>query len=228
MIYMLNKIYNMEDFKKFAKDKGVSMSVFDDIVKDINNSYTPVVLEERKMNVAAMDIYSRMLYDRIIYFGHEFNAETCNLLNAQLLYLSSLDNRDINIYINSPGGSIIDGLSSIDVINFIPNSVATTCIGMAASMGSVLLSCGEKGKRFILPHGRVMLHEASSGMRGKFSDMKIELAVTERCQKDIFQILANNLGKTYEEIEQICSKDSWYVGEEALQLGIVDKILTKE
>lgn len=217
----------MKDFRLFAKDKGVSMSVFDDVVKDINNTYAPVVLEERKLNVAAMDIYSRMLYDRIIYFGHEFNAETCNLLNAQLLYLSSLDERDINIYINSPGGSIIDGLSSIDVINFIPNSVSTTCIGMAASMGSVLLSCGDKGKRFILPHGRVMLHEASSGMRGKFSDMKIELEVTERCQKDIFSILANNLGKSYEEIEQICSKDSWFVGEECINLGIVDKVLTK-
>ena len=133
----------MNDFRKFAKDKGVSMSVFDDIVKDVNNSLTPVVLEERKMNVVAMDVYSRMLYDRIIYFGHEFNQDTCNLLNAQLLYLSSLDERDINVYINSPGGSVVDGLSSIDVMNFIPNNVSTTCIGMAASMGAVLLSCGE-------------------------------------------------------------------------------------
>ena len=165
----------MNDFRLFAKDKGVSMSAFDDIVKNVNNSLTPVVLEERKMNVVAMDVYSRMLYDRIIYFGHEFNQETCNLLNAQLLYLSSLDERDINIYINSPGGSVVDGLSSVDVINFIPNSVSTTCIGMAASMGAVLLSCGEKGKRFVLPHGRVMIHQISSGMRGTFSDMKIEM-----------------------------------------------------
>ena len=217
----------MNDFRLFAKDKGVSMSVMDDIVKSTNNSLTPVVLEERKMNVVAMDVYSRMLYDRIIYFGHEFNQDTCNLLNAQLLYLSSLDERDINIYINSPGGSVVDGLSSVDVINFIPNSVSTTCIGMAASMGAVLLSCGEKGKRFVLPHGRVMIHQVSSGMRGTFSDMKIEMEQTERCRNDVYQLLANNIGKTFEEVEMLCDRNNWFIGQEAVELGIVDKVLTK-
>lgn len=217
----------MSDFRKFAKDKGVSMSVFDDIVKDVNNSLTPVVLEERKMNVVAMDVYSRMLYDRIIYFGHEFNQDTCNLLNAQLLYLSSLDERDINIYINSPGGSVVDGLSSIDVMNFIPNNVSTTCIGMAASMGAVLLSCGEKGKRFVLPHSRVMIHQVSSGMRGTFSDMKIEMEQTERCRNDVYKLLADNMGKTFEEVEVLCDRNNWFIGQEAVELGIVDKVLTK-
>lgn len=217
----------MSDFRKFAKDKGVSMSVFDDIVKDVNNSLTPVVLEERKMNVVAMDVYSRMLYDRIIYFGHEFNQDTCNLLNAQLLYLSSLDERDINIYINSPGGSVVDGLSSIDVMNFIPNNVSTTCIGMAASMGAVLLSCGEKGKRFVLPHSRVMIHQVSSGMRGTFSDMKIEMEQTERCRNDVYKLLADNMGKTFEEVEMLCDRNNWFIGQEAVELGIVDKVLTK-
>lgn len=217
----------MSDFRKFAKDKGVSMSVFDDIVKDVNNSLTPVVLEERKMNVVAMDVYSRMLYDRIIYFGHEFNQDTCNLLNAQLLYLSSLDERDINIYINSPGGSVVDGLSSIDVMNFIPNNVSTTCIGMAASMGAVLLSCGEKGKRFVLPHSRVMIHQVSSGMRGTFSDMKIEMEQTERCRNDVYKLLADNMGKTFEEVEVLCDRNNWFIGQEAVDLGIVDKVLTK-
>ena len=217
----------MNDFRLFAKDKGVSMSVMDDIVKSTNNSLTPVVLEERKMNVVAMDVYSRMLYDRIIYFGHEFNQDTCNLLNAQLLYLSSLDERDINIYINSPGGSVVDGLSSVDVINFIPNSVSTTCIGMAASMGAVLLSCGEKGKRFVLPHGRVMIHQVSSGMRGTFSDMKIEMEQTERCRNDVYQLLANNIGKTFEEVEVLCDRNNWFIGQEAVDLGIVDKVLIK-
>lgn len=217
----------MSDFRKFAKDKGVSMSVFDDIVKDVNNSLTPVVLEERKMNVVAMDVYSRMLYDRIIYFGHEFNQDTCNLLNAQLLYLSSLDERDINIYINSCGGSVVDGLSSIDVMNFIPNNVSTTCIGMAASMGAVLLSCGEKGKRFVLPHSRVMIHQVSSGMRGTFSDMKIEMEQTERCRNDVYKLLADNMGKTFEEVEVLCDRNNWFIGQEAVDLGIVDKVLTK-
>ena len=217
----------MNDFRKFAKDKGVSMSVFDDIVKDANNSLTPVVLEERKMNVVAMDVYSRMLYDRIIYFGHEFNQDTCNLLNAQLLYLSSLDERDINVYINSPGGSVVDGLSSIDVMNFIPNNVSTTCIGMAASMGAVLLSCGEKGKRFVLPHSRVMIHQVSSGMRGTYSDIKIEMEQTERCRNDVYRLLADNMGKTFEEVEMLCDRNNWFIGQEAVELGIVDKVLTK-
>jgi ATP-dependent Clp protease protease subunit len=217
----------MNDFRKFAKDKGVSMSVFDDIVKDVNNSLTPVVLEERKMNVVAMDVYSRMLYDRIIYFGHEFNQDTCNLLNAQLLYLSSLDERDINVYINSPGGSVVDGLSSIDVMNFIPNNVSTTCIGMAASMGAVLLSCGEKGKRFVLPHSRVMIHQVSSGMRGTYSDIKIEMEQTERCRNDVYRLLADNMGKTFEEVEMLCDRNNWFIGQEAVELGIVDKVLTK-
>ena len=217
----------MNDFRNFAKDKGVSMSVFDDIVKDVNNSLTPVVLEERKMNVVAMDVYSRMLYDRIIYFGHEFNQDTCNLLNAQLLYLSSLDERDINVYINSPGGSVVDGLSSIDVMNFIPNNVSTTCIGMAASMGAVLLSCGEKGKRFVLPHSRVMIHQVSSGMRGTYSDIKIEMEQTERCRNDVYQLLADNMGKTFEEVEMLCDRNNWFIGQEAVELGIVDKVLTK-
>lgn len=217
----------MNDFRKFAKDKGVSMSVFDDIVKDVNNSLTPVVLEERKMNVVAMDVYSRMLYDRIIYFEHEFNQDTCNLLNAQLLYLSSLDERDINVYINSPGGSVVDGLSSIDVMNFIPNNVSTTCIGMAASMGAVLLSCGEKGKRFVLPHSRVMIHQVSSGMRGTYSDIKIEMEQTERCRNDVYRLLADNMGKTFEEVEMLCDRNNWFIGQEAVELGIVDKVLTK-
>lgn len=217
----------MDNFRKFAKDKGVSMSVFDDIVKDVNNSLTPVVLEERKMNVVAMDVYSRMLYDRIIYFGHEFNQDTCNLLNAQLLYLSSLDERDINVYINSPGGSVVDGLSSIDVMNFIPNNVSTTCIGMAASMGAVLLSCGEKGKRFVLPHSRVMIHQVSSGMRGTYSDIKIEMEQTERCRNDVYRLLADNMGKTFEEVEMLCDRNNWFIGQEAVELGIVDKVLTK-
>ena len=133
----------------------------------------------------------------------------------------------INVYINSPGGSVVDGLSSIDVMNFIPNNVSTTCIGMAASMGAVLLSCGEKGKRFVLPHSRVMIHQVSSGMRGTYSDIKIEMEQTERCRNDVYRLLADNMGKTFEEVEMLCDRNNWFIGQEAVELGIVDKVLTK-
>lgn len=216
------------DFKLFAKDKGVSPLLIDDTTKMIENSLTPVILEERQMNVASLDIYSRMLYDRQIFFGHEFNSETCNLLIAQLLYLDSLDNRDINININSPGGSVIDGLAVIDTMNFIKSDVSTLCIGEAASMGAVLLSSGTQGKRFVLPHGRVMIHQVSSGMRGTYSDMKIELEQTERCKKDIYEILAKNMGKSFEEIEQLCDRNNWFIGQEAVDIGLVDGIITKK
>lgn len=218
----------MKDFRLFAKDKGVSMSVLDDVTKSINNTFTPVVLEERQLNVVGLDVFSRLLYDRILYFGHEFNQETCNLAVAQLLYLNSIDERDINIYINSPGGSVVDGLAVIDTINFIKSSVSTTCIGMAASMGAVLLSCGEKGKRFILPHGRVMIHQVSSGMKGALKDMEIEFEQTKRCKEDIYRILAANTDKTLEEIERDCDRNYWLIGQEAVEYGIVDNILKKD
>lgn len=217
----------VEDFKLFSKDKGVSSLVFDDIVKKTENTLTPVVLEERKMNVVGMDIYSRLLYDRILYFGEQFTSETCNLAIAQLLYLNSLDEREIMLYINSGGGSVVDGLGVIDTMNFINSPVSTTCIGMAASMGAVLLSCGDKGNRFVLPHSRVMIHQVSSGMRGCVSDMKIELEQAERCKNDIYNILAKNLNKDYSEIEALCDRDNWFIGEEAVKLGIADKVLIK-
>lgn len=215
----------VNDFKLFAKDKGVTSSVFDDVVKKATDTLTPVVLEERKMNVVGMDIYSRLLYDRILYFGEQFTSETCNLAIAQLLYLNSLDERDINIYINSSGGSVVDGLGVIDTINFINCPVSTTCIGMAASMGAVLLSCGDRGKRFVLPHSRVMIHQVSSGMHGTLSDMKIELEQTEKCKNDIYNILAKNLNKDFSEIEQLCDRNNWFIGEEAVKLGIADVVL---
>ncbi len=217
----------IKDFRLFAKDKGVSTSVFDQVTKSTVNALTPVVLEERKMNVVGMDIYSRLLYDRILYFGEQFTSETCNLAIAQLLYLNSLDEREIMIYINSGGGSVVDGLGVIDTMNFINSPVSTTCIGMAASMGAVLLSCGEKGSRFVLPHSRVMIHQVSSGMRGSVSDMKIELEQAERCKNDIYNILANNLNKDFSEIEALCDRDNWFIGEEAVKLGIADKVLIK-
>lgn len=221
----MSKQFN--DFKKYATSIGIDSMVLDDIVKKTNNALTPVVLEERKMNVVGMDIYSRLLYDRILYFGDEFNQETCNLAIAQLLYLNSIDNRDINIYINSGGGSVIDGLGVIDTINFIESNVSTTCVGMAASMGAVLLSCGAKEKRFVLPHSRVMIHQVSSGMRGTVSDMKIEFEQAERCKIDIYNILAQNMNKSFDEVEKLCDRNNWFIGQEAVDLGIADKVLNR-
>ena len=169
-----------------------------------------------------------ILEDRIIYMGEVFDSETCNMIVAQLLYLDSLSNDPINIYINSPGGSVIDGLSIIDAIIFIKSPVYTICTGIAASMGAVLLSCGEKGHRSVLPHSRVMIHQVSNELYGTYSDLEIELKQTERCKKDIYNILANNLGKSYDEIEKLCDRNNWFIGKEAVDLGIVDKILTKE
>ena len=215
---------NLEkDFNLFAKSKGISSST----LLRVNNSALPYVLEERRLNVQVLDIYSRLLYDRIIYMREEFTPESCNLIVTQLLYLNNLSNDPIDIYINSSGGSVIDGLSIIDTINLIKSPVNTICTGLAASMGAVLLSCGKKGSRAVLPHSRVMIHQVSSGMWGTFSDLEIELKQTERCKQDIYKILAENLNKPYEEIEKLCDRNNWFIGQEAVDLGIVDKVLCK-
>lgn len=215
---------NLEkDFNLFAKSKGISSST----LHRMSNSALPYVLEERRLNVQALDIYSRLLYDRIIYMGEEFTPESCNLIVTQLLYLNNLSNDPIDIYINSVGGSVIDGLSIIDTINLIKSPVNTICTGLAASMGAVLLSCGTKGCRAVLPHSRVMIHQVSNGMYGTFSDLEIELKQTERCKQDIYKILAENLNKPYEEIEKLCDRNNWFIGQEAVDLGIVDKVLCK-
>ena len=215
---------NLEkDFNLFAKSKGISSST----LLRVNNSALPYVLEERRLNVQALDIYSRLLYDRIIYMGEEFTPESCNLIVTQLLYLNNLSNDPIDIYINSSGGSVIDGLSIIDTINLIKSPVNTSWTGLAAAMGAVLLSCGKKGSRAVLPHSRVMIHQVSSGMWGTFSDLEIELKQTERCKQDIYKILAENLNKPYEEIEKLCDRNNWFIGQEAVDLGIVDKVSCK-
>lgn len=187
----------------------------------------PYILEERRNHAQAIDIYSRLLEDRIIYMGEEFDEDSCNRIVAQLLYLDSLNHKPISIYINSPGGSVIDGLSIIDTINYIKSPVYTTCTGLAASMGAVLLSCGEKGHRSVLPHSRVMIHQPSNGMWGTYADLEIELEQTKRCKQDLYNILSQNLGKDYEEIETLCDRNNWFIGQEAVELGIVDKVLTK-
>lgn len=188
----------------------------------------PCIIEERRNPAQTIDIYSRLVEDRIIYMGESFEDDSCNRIIAQLLYLDSLNNNPIRIYINSPGGSVIDGLAIIDTINFIKSPVYTICIGLAASMGAVLLSCGEKGHRIVLPHSRVMIHQVSGFTGGSLVDMKIDLEQTKRCEQDIYNILANNLDKPYDEIVTLCDRNNWFIGQEAVDLGIADKVLSKE
>lgn len=188
----------------------------------------PFIIEERRNPAQTIDIYSRLVEDRIIYMGEEFDNDSCNRIVAQLLYLDSLNHNPIRIYINSPGGTVIDGLAIIDTINFIKSPVYTICIGLAASMGAVLLSCGEKGHRMVLPHSRVMIHQVSGFAGGSLADMKIDLEQTKRCEQDIYHILANNLDKSYDEIVALCDRNNWFIGQEAIDLGIADKVLNKE
>ena len=188
----------------------------------------PFIIEERRNPAQTIDIYSRLVEDRIIYMGESFEDDSCNRIIAQLLYLDSLNNNPIRIYINSPGGSVIDGLAIIDTINFIKSPVYTICVGLAASMGAVLLSCGEKGHRIVLPHSRVMIHQVSGFTGGSLIDMKIDLEQTKRCEQDIYNILANNLDKPYDEIVTLCDRNNWFIGQEAVDLGIADKVLSKE
>lgn len=212
-----------KDFKLFARDHSLSSMTVDKVM----NYGVPYILEKSQLNVQPLDIYSRLLYDRIIYMGDEFTSETCNLIITQLLYLNSINDDPIDIYINSVGGSVCDGLSVIDTINLSKSPVNTICTGMAASMGAVLLSCGQKGGRSVLPHSRVMIHQVSGGMFGTCADMKIEYEQTERCKQDIYKILSENIGKPYEKIEKLCDRNNWFIGQEAVDLGIADKVLKK-
>ena len=217
-----------KDFRKFAiSNTNVRASVLDDQIKTANNILTPYILEERQLNVATFDVFSRLMYDRIIYFTGVVDDDSCNTAVAQLLYLSSVDERDISMYINSPGGSVVDGLGLVDTMNYISCDISTTCIGMAASMGSVLLSNGAKGKRFVLPHSRVMIHQVSSGAQGVLKDLEIELEQTRRCKNDLYEILAKNTNKSFEEIERDCDRNYWLIGKEAVEYGIVDKVLDR-
>ena len=212
------------DFEKYALSQGISSMSLDSFTKA--NYVNPMILEERQMNVTSIDIYSRMLMDRILFLNTNIEPTMVNILTAQLLWLDQQSDKPINMYINSPGGSVIDGLQLIDTMNFINAPISTTCLGMAASMGAVILSCGEKGKRFALPHSRVMIHQASGGFNGKSEDVKTSYEQLLRCQKDIYEILSQNIGVEYEEIERLCSNtDKWFIGREAIDLGIIDKIV---
>ncbi len=194
--------------------------------KEIKNYLVPTVVEESPRGERAYDIYSRLLNDRIVFLGEQVDSHTANLVVAQLLYLANEDaKRDIKLYINSPGGSVYDGMAIIDTMNYIKPDVQTIGIGLQASMGAMLLSCGAKGKRFVLPNARIMIHQPSSGTEGKITDQEIALKEGIYLKKKLAEIFAENTGKDLKQVEKDMDRDNWMSAEEAKEYGIIDEII---
>ena len=222
----------MKDFELFARDRGIGSGMLDGYAKyNVRNGIIePYILEERTLNCAPMSVFSRLMYDKIIFLGSEINEDVANIINAQLLYLNSITDKgeDIKMFINSPGGSCIDGLAIYDVMNFIDPDVSTYCMGMCASMGSILVSSGAKGKRFILPNGEVMIHQVRGGSQGTFADMDIAVKHAGRIQETLYGILATNTGKDIEQIRLDADRDNWFNAQESVDYGLVDEIIKKK
>lgn len=219
-----------KEFEKFAtKDQGISTTYYDKILTSMYpTNLTPNIIEERQMNIAIFDVFSRLMMDRIIFLGTAINDQVANIIQAQLLFLESTDAaKDIQIYINSPGGSVYAGLGIYDTMHFIKPDVATICTGMAASMGAVLLCAGQHGKRSALTHSRVMIHQPMSGMQGQVSDMEISLKETLKVKEELYVILAKHSGKTYEQIEKDSDRDYWMRSDQAKAYGMIDEILVR-
>lgn len=218
-----------EDFRKFAVSQGINGNTFDSYKKATNGIISPTILEERHLNVATMDIFSRLMFDRIIVLGTEINEDVANIVTSQLMYLNSVDSdSDIKLFINSPGGSVIDGLAIYDIMNWVEPDVATYTMGMAASMGSILLSSGAKGKRHSLPHSKIMIHQVSGYAGGQYSDIKIWAEEIKKHQSELYNILAENTGKSFEQIEKDADRDHWFTAKEALEYGLIDEIIEKK
>ena len=220
---------NKDEFRRYAiHNQGVSGTTFDDYANAIQNM-TTAVIEERPGNFRAIDVFTRLISDRIIFMGMPVDDQVANILTAQLLFLESADpKRDIVMYINSPGGSVYAGLGIYDTMNYVGPDVATICTGLAASMGAVLLAGGAAKKRSALPHARVMIHQPMSGMQGQASDMEISLKQTLEVKKDLYNILSSHSGKTYEQIEKDSDRDYWMRAEEAQEYGLIDEVLKRK
>lgn len=217
------------DFKKYAtKHMGISSLGLEKYM-DITSSYiSPTIIEERQLNVAQMDVFSRLMMDRIIFLGTQVDDYTANVIQAQLLYLDSADSgKDISIYINSPGGSVYAGYGIYDTMQFINSNVSTICTGIAASMAAVLLVAGEKGKRFALNHSRVMIHQPLGGAQGQASDIEITAREIGKIKKELYTIIATHSGKLYEEVERDSDRDFWMTSAEAKEYGMIDDVLVK-
>src|SRR5215210_2029619 len=215
------------EFEKYAvKDRGLSSNTLDSYGKYAVTALTPNIIEERPMNVAVMDVYSRLMMDRIIFLGYPINDEVANIVTAQLLFLESTDrSRDIQMYINSPGGSVYSGLGVYDTMQYITPDVSTICIGMAASMGAVLMCAGTKGKRTALKHSRVMMHQPSGAIGGQATDIEITVAEIRKLKRELYDVISNHTGKPVKQVEKDCDRDYWLTGEEAKEYGLVDDVL---
>lgn len=218
------------DFRKYAVGHlGMNGQVLDDIVSVQNQYLNPYILEERQLNVTQMDVFSRLMMDRIIFLGTPIDDYTANTLQAQLLYLDSADpGKDISIYLNSPGGSVSAGLGIYDTMQFITSDVATICTGMAASMAAVLLVSGKEGKRSALPHSRVMIHQPLGGVSGQASDIEIEAREIQKLKKELYQIIAEHSHTPYDKVWADSDRNYWMTAEEAKAYGMVDAVLTRK
>lgn len=231
-----------DDFHKFAvSNAAVNPNTLDDYRRFINTRaqglslsstapqadyMNPYILEERQLNVTQMDVFSRLMMDRIIFLGTQVTSQSANIIQAQLLYLDSVDpEKDISIYINSPGGSVYDGLGIYDTMQYINSDVSTICTGMAASMASVLLVAGEKGKRFALPHSRVMIHQPMGGIQGQASDIEITAREILKLKEELYRIISDHSGQPYDKVYADSDRDYWMTAQEAKEYGMIDKVL---
>ena len=224
------------DFLKFATAQGLNSMHVEKVLSQSANTVlasggyiSPTILEERQLNVTQMDVFSRLMMDRVIFLVTEVNDYTANVIQAQLLYLDSVDNeRDINLYLNTPGGSVYAGLGIYDTMQFVKARVATICTGLAASMGAVLLVAGEKGMRAALPHSRVMIHQPLGGIQGQASDIEITAKEILKLKDELYQIISDHSGKSMDVIRQDADRDHWMTAQEALEYGMIDKVYTKK
>ena len=219
----------MKEFEKYARlHCGINSMALHDFRADITNYVSPTIIEERNLNVAAMDVFSRLMMDRIIFLGAPIYDEAANIIQAQLLFLESVGpDKDIQLYINSPGGSVSAGLGIYDTMQLITSDVATICTGMAASMGAVLLTAGAQGKRSALPHSRVMIHQPLGGAQGQASDIEITAREIAKTKKELYEILSQHSGVSIEKIEKDADRDYWLTAEEAKAYGLIDIVQTK-
>ena len=221
---------NPNEFQKYAvKHAGISSMTLHRYQTVTNGYISPTIIEERQLNIASMDVFSRLMMDRIIFLGTQVNSDVANIIQAQLLFLDSADpGKDISIYINSPGGSVYDGLGIYDTMQFISSDVATICTGMAASMAAVLLVAGEKGKRSALKHSRVMIHQPMGGVQGQASDIEITAREIIKLKHELYSIISDHSGKSVEQVEKDSDRDYWMTSQEALEYGMIDRILQRE
>jgi len=228
----MNSQFNPNEFQKFAtKHMGISSTTMHKYMSAISNvpvGMTPNIIEERTMNVAIMDVFSRLMMDRIIFLGTGIDDYVSNIITAQLLFLESMDaSKDIQIYVNSPGGSVYAGLGIYDTMQYINPDVATICVGMAASMGAVLLCAGAEGKRSGLKHSRVMIHQPLGGASGQASDIEITHREIQKLKKELYEIIAHHSGKSYEQVWEDSDRDYWMIANEAKEYGMIDEVLIR-